>query len=73
MKTEELTVKQINSVRCTTCGAASGEACDLHSGSSFSLTTSAFSRSSCVPTSLDRADFFQCGLCSFQGVVHIVS
>jgi len=32
MKTKELTVKQINSVRCTTCGAAIGEPCELHSG-----------------------------------------
>ena len=32
MKTRELTVKQINSVRCTTCGAATGEPCELHSG-----------------------------------------
>jgi hypothetical protein len=32
MKTKELTVKQINSVRCTTCGAAIGEPCELDSG-----------------------------------------
>jgi len=32
MKTKELTVKQINSVRCTTCWAAIGEPCELHSG-----------------------------------------
>jgi hypothetical protein len=32
MKTKELGVKQINSVRCTTCGAATGEPCELHSG-----------------------------------------
>ena len=32
MKTKELSVKQINSVRCTTCGAATGEPCELHSG-----------------------------------------
>jgi hypothetical protein len=32
MKTKELTVKQMNSVRCSTCGAASGEPCELHSG-----------------------------------------
>ena len=32
MKTKELTVKQINSVRCTACGAATGEPCELHSG-----------------------------------------
>jgi len=31
MKTK-LTVKQINSVRCTTCGAATGKPCELHSG-----------------------------------------
>jgi hypothetical protein len=32
MKTKELTVKQINSVRCTTCGAVTGKACQLHTG-----------------------------------------
>jgi len=32
MKTKELTLKQINSVPCTTCWAAIGEACELHSG-----------------------------------------
>ena len=32
MKTKELSVKQINSVRCSTCGAATGELCELHSG-----------------------------------------
>jgi hypothetical protein len=32
MKTRELTVKQINSVPCTTCWAAIGEPCELHSG-----------------------------------------
>jgi hypothetical protein len=32
MKTKELTLKQMNSVRCTTCGAATGEPCELHSG-----------------------------------------
>jgi len=32
MKTKELSVKQMNSVRCTTCGAATGEPCELHSG-----------------------------------------
>jgi hypothetical protein len=32
MKTKELGVKQIHSVRCTTCGAATGESCELHSG-----------------------------------------
>ena len=32
MKTEELTLKQILSVPCTTCGAAIGEACELHTG-----------------------------------------
>ncbi len=32
MKTKELTPKQILSVPCTTCGAAVGEACELHTG-----------------------------------------
>jgi hypothetical protein len=32
VKTKELTPKQILSVRCPTCGAATGEACELHSG-----------------------------------------
>jgi hypothetical protein len=32
MKTRELTLKQINSMPCTTCWAAIGEACELHSG-----------------------------------------
>jgi hypothetical protein len=32
MKTKELTPKQILSVPCPTCGAATGEACELHSG-----------------------------------------
>ena len=32
MKTTELTSKQILSVPCTTCGAAIGEACELHTG-----------------------------------------
>ncbi len=32
VKTRELTPKQILSVRCTTCGAAIGEACELHTG-----------------------------------------
>ena len=32
MKTKELTLKQMNSVRCTTCGAAIGEPCERHSG-----------------------------------------
>src|SRR6267143_6865977 len=32
MKTKELTLKQMNSVRCTACGAATGEPCELHSG-----------------------------------------
>jgi hypothetical protein len=30
VKTRELTPKQILSVPCTTCGAAVGEACELH-------------------------------------------
>ena len=32
MKSKELTAKQILSVPCTTCGAAVGEACELHTG-----------------------------------------
>jgi hypothetical protein len=32
MKTKELPVKQINFVRCTTCGAGTGEPCELHTG-----------------------------------------
>jgi len=32
VKTKELTAKQISSVPCTTCGAAVGEACELHTG-----------------------------------------
>ena len=32
MKTKELTSKQILSVRCPTCGAATGEVCELNSG-----------------------------------------
>ena len=32
VKTKELTPKQILSVPCTTCGAATGEACELHTG-----------------------------------------
>jgi len=32
MKSKELTLKQILSVRCMTCGAAVGEACELHTG-----------------------------------------
>lgn len=32
VKTKELTAKQISSVPCTTCGAAIGEACELHTG-----------------------------------------
>ena len=32
MKSRELTAKQTLSVRCTTCGAAVGEVCELHSG-----------------------------------------
>ncbi|MGB8064065.1 MAG: hypothetical protein WCF26_19390, partial [Candidatus Sulfotelmatobacter sp.] len=32
MKVKELTPKQILSVPCTTCGAAIGEACELHTG-----------------------------------------
>jgi hypothetical protein len=32
VKTKELTVKQINFVPCTTCGAATGEPRELHSG-----------------------------------------
>jgi hypothetical protein len=31
-KTKELTPKQISSVPCTICGAAIGEACELHTG-----------------------------------------
>ncbi|SPF41883.1 hypothetical protein SBA1_400028 [Candidatus Sulfotelmatobacter kueseliae] len=32
MKIRELTPKQILSVPCTTCGAAVGEVCELHTG-----------------------------------------
>jgi hypothetical protein len=32
MKTKELTLKQILSVPCPTCGAATEEACQLHTG-----------------------------------------
>jgi hypothetical protein len=32
MKTKELTPKQILSVRCPTCGAATGEVCELNTG-----------------------------------------
>ena len=32
VKTRELIPKQIVSVPCTTCGAAVGEACELHTG-----------------------------------------
>ncbi|MFZ0417511.1 MAG: hypothetical protein WAM04_05370 [Candidatus Sulfotelmatobacter sp.] len=32
VKSKELTPKQILSVPCTTCGAAIGEACELHTG-----------------------------------------
>ena len=32
MKTKELTAKQILSVPCPTCGAATGDACELHTG-----------------------------------------
>jgi hypothetical protein len=32
VKTRELTPKQISSVPCPTCGAAVGEACELHTG-----------------------------------------
>ena len=32
VKTKELTPKQILSVPCATCGAATGEACELHTG-----------------------------------------
>jgi hypothetical protein len=32
VKTKELTPKQILSVPCTTCGAAIGEVCELHTG-----------------------------------------
>ena len=32
MKTRELTAKQILSVPCPTCGAATGDACELHTG-----------------------------------------
>ena len=32
VKTKELTLKQILSVPCPTCGAATEEACELHSG-----------------------------------------
>jgi hypothetical protein len=32
VKTKELTAKQILSVPCNTCGAAIGEACELHTG-----------------------------------------
>jgi hypothetical protein len=34
VKTKELTLKQILSVPCTTCGATVGEACELHTGAS---------------------------------------
>jgi hypothetical protein len=33
VKTKNLTVKQILSVPCTTCGAAVGEVCELNTGS----------------------------------------
>ena len=32
MKTKELTAEQILSIPCTTCGAAIGEVCELHTG-----------------------------------------
>jgi hypothetical protein len=32
VKTKELTAKQTLAVRCTTCGAAAGEVCELHNG-----------------------------------------
>jgi hypothetical protein len=32
VKTRDLTLKQILSVPCTTCGATIGEACELHTG-----------------------------------------
>lgn len=32
VKTKELTLKQILSVPCATCGAAIGKACELHTG-----------------------------------------
>ena len=32
VKTRKLTLKQMLSVPCTTCGAAVGEACELHTG-----------------------------------------
>jgi hypothetical protein len=32
MKTKELTPTQILSVRCPTCGVATGEVCELHTG-----------------------------------------
>ena len=32
VKTKDLTSEQILSVPCTTCGAAIGEACELHTG-----------------------------------------
>jgi hypothetical protein len=32
VKTKELTPKQILAVPCTTCGAAIGEVCELHTG-----------------------------------------
>ena len=32
VKTKELTPKQMRSVPCSTCGAAVGEACELHTG-----------------------------------------
>jgi len=32
MKSKELTLKQILSVPCTTCGAAVEEVCELHTG-----------------------------------------
>ena len=33
MRMEELTPKELSSVRCPTCGVAAGERCRLHSGS----------------------------------------
>jgi hypothetical protein len=32
MKTRELTAKQVLSVPCPTCGVATGDACELHTG-----------------------------------------
>ena len=32
VKSKELTLKQVLSVPCTTCGAAAGEVCELHTG-----------------------------------------